>query len=231
MPICAEWSCVLCSIPHVVCQVVVWHEYLISHHLSDPTKMSTSKTKKIRKGRQDCEYTLEECKVIQIYKEEYQSQTTKECHGHIFKAKILLDIFNYWTNDGALSFSAEEANKHVKVSAANQGHLSLMLSGQALGKWIANNWCLYVTVKASKSEVQFTRIDAVWRTQRAVVEAKLKIMLGVDKLDTLTQGYFEQCTAAARHVHECMDEGEKKKIENEVKKVKVEGNEPEIREK
>ena len=103
------------------------HVYLISHHLSDPATMSTSKTRKNRKPRQDCQYTVEECKVFQKYKEEYQSQMTRECQGHIFKMKILPKIFNYWTNDGALPLSDDEVAKQVKVCGGDQGYSLLML--------------------------------------------------------------------------------------------------------
>jgi hypothetical protein len=103
-----------------------------------------------------------------------------------------------------------------------------MLLLQALGKWIANNWRPHVTVKASKSQARVTKIDAVWRTQRAAVDAELKIMLGVDELDSSTQAYFQQRTAAAKRVYDRMDEAEKAKIEEAVEKLKTEGNKPEV---
>jgi hypothetical protein len=71
----------------------------------------------------------------------------------------------------------------------------------------------------------------VWRTQRAAVEAELKIMLGVDELDTSTPGYFGQRTAATKRVYEQMDEVEKIKIQHEVQRLKAEGNDPDTRQK
>jgi hypothetical protein len=50
-------------------------------------------------------------------------------------------------------------------------------------------------------------------------------MLGVDELDTSTPGYFGQCTATKR-VYERMDEVEKIKIQDEVQRLKAEGNDP-----
>ena len=56
-------------------------------------------------------------------------------------------------------------------------------------------------------------------------------ILGVDQVDTSTQEYFEQRTAAARRVYDQMDESQKKNIDDEVKKRKAEANEPEIQQK
>jgi hypothetical protein len=83
--------------------------------------MSTSNTRKFRKPRHPCQYTAEERKVFQRYKEEYRSQTTKERRGYIFKTKILPDLFNYWTDDGAMTLSDEEAAKRVKVCGLDEG--------------------------------------------------------------------------------------------------------------
>jgi hypothetical protein len=158
-------------------------------------------------------------------------QPTAALQGIIFKSKILPDIFNYWTEGGTLSFSTSEVNRCVKVSAGNDGHSSLILFNEALGRWIRNNWHPWVTVKASKSETRFTRTDAMWRTQKEAVEVELKLMLGVDELDTSTPGYFEQRTAAIKRIYERMDEVEKEKVADEVKRLKAEGNSQEIRQK
>jgi hypothetical protein len=72
-------------------------------------------TGKIRKPRKDCKYTADERAVFQQYKEEYKSQTTSQGHGHMFRSKILPDIFNYWTDNGKVLMSSEEMDGHVKV--------------------------------------------------------------------------------------------------------------------
>jgi hypothetical protein len=82
--------------------------------------MSTSNARKIRKARQACHYTAEEREVFNKYKEEYRSQTTKEQRGHILKTQILPDLFNYWTNDGAVPLSDAEACKRVKVCTEDE---------------------------------------------------------------------------------------------------------------
>ena len=106
---------------------MLWRVYLISHHLSDLTTMSTSKIRKTRKARQDCQYTAEERNAIRMHKDEYRSQTTRVSRGHIFKTKILPDMFNYWTNNGALSLSEDEVAKRVKVSGGDdESSLSIL---------------------------------------------------------------------------------------------------------
>lgn len=71
-------------------------------------------------------------------------------------------------------------------------------------------------------------MDAMWGMERPAVEVELKDILGAD---ASAQGHFEQRNAAAKRVYENMDESGKKRINDEVKKRKEEGNEPEIREK
>jgi hypothetical protein len=90
--------------------------------------MSTENTtEKIRKPRAACQYTPAERNVIRVHKEEYRSQPTRALRVVIFKTKILPDIFNYWTNDGALSFSPDDIKQCVHVSVANGRQSSLML--------------------------------------------------------------------------------------------------------
>ena len=89
--------------------------------------MSKSNNGKMRKARQACHYTAEERKVFHIFKEEYRSQTTKERRGHILKTKILPNIFNYWTNDGAQPLNEDDARERVKVCTGDEGYSLLML--------------------------------------------------------------------------------------------------------
>ena len=77
--------------------------------------MSTTNTRKNRKARQPCLYSGEERQVIEVYKEEYRSQLTKERRGHIFKTKILPDILNFWTKGGTICLGEVEVTKRVKV--------------------------------------------------------------------------------------------------------------------
>ena len=100
--------------------------YPISDHLSDSTTMSTSNTTKMRKARSGCEFTAEERGAFAVHKEEYRSQTTKERRAHIFKTKILPDMFNYWTDHGAVSISQEEIANRVKVCSGGEGGSLLM---------------------------------------------------------------------------------------------------------
>jgi hypothetical protein len=76
--------------------------------------MSTE-IEKPRKPRKDAFYTREEIQVINIHKEEYKIQTTRELRGHIFKAKILVDLFNFWVDQGNAPEDEEESTNRIKV--------------------------------------------------------------------------------------------------------------------
>jgi hypothetical protein len=102
---------------------------------------------------------------------------------------------------------------------------------QQLGHCVTNNWHPYATVKASKGQQRYTKIDTIWATERAAVEEELKEILGVAELDPLAQEYFEKRTAAAKHVYDQMDELRKKEIDDVVKKRKGEANELDIQQR
>ncbi len=76
--------------------------------------MSTQNPK-TRKPRKDAYYTREEIRVINIHKEEYKQQTTRELRGHIFKTKILVDLFNLWVEQGNAPDNEEESTNRIKV--------------------------------------------------------------------------------------------------------------------
>jgi hypothetical protein len=70
---------------------------------------------KARKPRKDCRYSREEMKVIGKYKQEYREQTTRELRGNLFKAKILVDLFNLWLKQGKTPTTEEESANRMKV--------------------------------------------------------------------------------------------------------------------
>ena len=70
-------------------------------------------TKKPRRGAL---YTREEIKVISKYKDEYKDQTTRALRAHVFRTKILVDIFNYWDVNGTLPSVETASIERVKVS-------------------------------------------------------------------------------------------------------------------
>jgi hypothetical protein len=71
---------------------------------------------KTRKPRKDALYSREELKIISKYKEEYREQTTREMRGHVFKTKILVDIFNFWLAEGSAPLEEAESVKRMKVT-------------------------------------------------------------------------------------------------------------------
>jgi hypothetical protein len=94
---------------------------LISHHLSDSATMSASNTQKVRKARSACLYSPEEHNAIAMHRELYRSQTTRDQRGHIFRTKILPDMFNHWTDNGVVPLSEEEVADRVRVCGWDEG--------------------------------------------------------------------------------------------------------------
>ena len=70
---------------------------------------------KARKPRKDAWYTRDEINVISKYKREYQEQTTRELQAHVFKTKILVDLFNFWLEQGKAPSSDDESTAQIKV--------------------------------------------------------------------------------------------------------------------
>ena len=69
-------------------------------------------TKKPRRGAL---YSREEIKVISKYKVEYKDQTTKTLRAHVLRNKILVDLFNYWDDQGTLPSDEAGCMAWVKV--------------------------------------------------------------------------------------------------------------------
>lgn len=70
---------------------------------------------KTRKPRKDAYYTREEIQVINTHKEEYRQQTTRELRSNVFKTKILVDLFNFWLDQGTAPGDEEESTNRIKV--------------------------------------------------------------------------------------------------------------------
>jgi len=71
---------------------------------------------KTRKPRRDALYSRDEIAVISKHKEEYRQQTTRALRGHVFKTKILVDIYNFWRAKGMQPVDDEESLKRMKVN-------------------------------------------------------------------------------------------------------------------
>ena len=70
-----------------------------------------------RRAHKDAFYTQEEIQVIRKHKEEYRQQTTREERGHIFRTKILVDLFNYWLVQNMAPESEAESIARIKVNS------------------------------------------------------------------------------------------------------------------
>ena len=56
----------------------------------------------LKRPRKDALYGRDEMRILNKHKEEYLEQTTPQLRADVFRSKILVDIFNYWINEGTL---------------------------------------------------------------------------------------------------------------------------------
>jgi hypothetical protein len=73
-----------------------------------------------RRPRQGTRYSREELVVMSRYKAKYKEQTTKALRAHVFRTKILVDMFNYWDKEGTLPLEEELCAEWVKVYNSDQ---------------------------------------------------------------------------------------------------------------
>jgi hypothetical protein len=151
--------------------------------------------------------------VINKYKEEYRAQTTRELRGHVFKTKILVDLFNLWLAQGKAPEREEDSAREMKV----------------LAYWVQNNWRPHSTAWETKVNCKVSAINVIWETHKEAVEAELMDILGVDHLDPKHPGYFQQRNAAAKHVLERMTARERAKLDAIVKDRRSNGHPDNIR--
>lgn len=88
----------------------------IRSYPSFPFATMSKSPQKVRKSRKDSSYNSEEMKVISKYKQEYRQQTTRELRGHVFKSKILVDLFNLWLAQGKAPNTEEDSATRMKVA-------------------------------------------------------------------------------------------------------------------
>jgi hypothetical protein len=81
---------------------------------------------KARKSRKDSRYSREEMQVINKYKQEYREQTTRELRGNLFKAKILVDLFNLWLKQGKAPSTEEDSATRMKVTWNLSGMIHIL---------------------------------------------------------------------------------------------------------
>ena len=64
-----------------------------------------------------------------------------------------------------------------KVSYPYQCDTSDILQLQALGAWLANNWCPKGRAKANKTQRRVTRLDIMWRDHQDAIDLEMKEIL------------------------------------------------------
>ena len=70
---------------------------------------------KVRKPQQDGLYTCKEMEILNKYKEEYCTQTTRELRANVIHTKILADLFNHWVDIGKAPKNEDEHVDCMKV--------------------------------------------------------------------------------------------------------------------
>jgi len=89
--------------------------------------MSIIAQQPIRKQRKDSHLSVEERDIINKYKTEYRSQTTRELRGEIFRCKILVDMLDYWKSKGLDTLDETESQNRIKVTVnATEFDISLL---------------------------------------------------------------------------------------------------------
>jgi hypothetical protein len=72
-----------------------------------------------RVPRKDSKYNRAELKVIEKYKEEYISETTKPGRVFILRNQILPAMFTYWKSIGQAATEGDESRSRAKVLSAS----------------------------------------------------------------------------------------------------------------
>ena len=93
---------------HAVCRTCVTHAYttclppgpLVTFFLSQSYHVHMATQEAQKKPRKDCKYNTQERKVIEPFKKDYQSQTTRDGRLLMLKTQILPAMFNYWVSVG-----------------------------------------------------------------------------------------------------------------------------------
>jgi hypothetical protein len=75
----------------------------------------SSNPQKTKRPRKDAAYSCEEMDIINIHKEEYREQTTRELRANVLKTKILVDLFNLWVRQGKAPQDEGESVARMKV--------------------------------------------------------------------------------------------------------------------
>jgi hypothetical protein len=75
--------------------------------------------RKPRRPRKDAHYSRDEINILNKFKEEYRQQTTRELRAHVFKTKVLVDMFNFWLDRENGAVDEEESVERMKVNPSN----------------------------------------------------------------------------------------------------------------
>jgi len=78
--------------------------------------MSVIAQQPIWKQRKDSHLSVQERDIINKYKDEYRSQTTRELRGDVFRNKIQVDMLDYWNTQGINTTDETETQNRLKVT-------------------------------------------------------------------------------------------------------------------
>jgi hypothetical protein len=81
----------------------------------------------------------------------------------------------------------------------------------------------------TKAHVKVSAINVVWELEKEAVEAELKDILQVDRLEANHPGLFQQRNAAAKRLIDKMSEQERAKLNSIVEERKTQGHPDHIR--
>jgi hypothetical protein len=111
--------------------------YLFNHPVTQiifKMLLSTVDIRKCRKPRGPCQYTVEERKLLEPFKESYRSKSDKKARKHIWTSDILPVMFNYWSDNGRNEISQEDFDMRIRVSIASLHVIILIDCALGTGK-------------------------------------------------------------------------------------------------
>jgi hypothetical protein len=100
---------------------------------------------------------------------------------------------------------------------------------QELTKWLTNNWRPYHSLAEKKKIATVKRSEALWQTQRDRVFEEIALLLGVERADTSTEGWFGQRLPAIRNILEGMTDGENSQLDVSMQEMNTSGQPEDIK--
>ena len=119
------------------------------HLMADLTKgRELAELTTLKRPHTNALYGRDEMRILNKHKVEYLEQTTPQLRADVFRSKILVDIFNYWIDEGTLPRETNFIDKARVGTILYYCCIRLLATWpfvKKLAGWIRNNWWLKST--------------------------------------------------------------------------------------